>query len=449
MTELNIGTIIQERYKLLQHIGSGSFGDVWLAEDTILNINIAIKFYVALDERGQKEFIDEYKNSFSLSHSNILTAKHYAIWEKRPYLIMEYCPEGSANKLCNNTDEHTIWKFIHDVAAGLNYLHKNDIIHQDIKPDNVLINPNGDFVITDFGISHKVRSTMRKQSGRIENSGSIAYMGPERFQKDVMLINASDIWSLGASIYELATGELPFNGLGGGMMLSGAEIPDLPEKFSADLNKIMQLCLSKEPWERPLAANLEKMATRKLNGESLEPSSPTQIINQNDNNNQSFEPVNETKKKSNLPKIIIGILVAVIIAGGAVGFSVYKSFQTKKSIIKDYRKVVTECKVSIEAGDIGNTNSLLDAKDQILEVKKLEDQYANEYEECNEYKNLKQALDQKCTEAANSWRDAAEKQYFNLHDVENAKEYYSLALQLSNERSEKLDKIKEFSSIGQ
>lgn len=448
MTELNIGTIIQERYKLLQHIGSGSFGEVWLAEDTILNINIAIKFYVALDERGQKEFIDEYKNSFSLNHSNILTAKHYAIWERRPYLIMEYCPEGSANKLCNNTDEHTIWRFIHDVAAGLSYLHKNDIIHQDIKPDNVLINPKGDFVITDFGISHKVRSTMRKQSGRIENSGSIAYMGPERFQKDVMLINASDIWSLGASIYELATGELPFNGLGGGMMLSGAEIPDLPEGFSEDLNKVMQLCLSKEPWERPLAENLAKMATRKLNGEPLEPAT-TPNINQNNNNNQSFESKKEEKKKSNLPKIIIGILIVVIIAGGAIGFTTYKSFQTKRGIIKNYRKVVTECKVSIEAGDVGNTNSLLAAKEQILEVKKLEDQYANKYEECNEYKNLKQSLEQKCAEAANSWIKAAENQYFNLHDEENAKEYYSLALQLSNERSEKLDEVKIFSSMGQ
>ena len=449
MTELNEGTIIQERYKLLQHIGSGSFGEVWLAEDTILNINIAIKFYVALDERGQKEFIDEYKNSFSLNHSNILTAKHYAIWEKRPYLIMEYCPDGSANKLCGKADEKTIWRFTHDVAAGLAYLHKNDVIHQDIKPDNVLINPKGDFVITDFGISHKVRSTMRKQSGRIENSGSIAYMGPERFQKDVMLINASDIWSLGASIYELATGELPFNGLGGGMMLSGAEIPDLPEGFSEDLNKVMHLCLSREPWERPLADNLTKMTAKKLNGEPLESSQPTPNNNITNNEEDSPKPYNEVKKKSALPKIIIGILVAVIIAGGVIGFTTYKSSQTKRSILRNYRKVVTECKVSIEAGDISNTNSLLTAKDQILEVKKLEDQYANEYEECNEYKNLKQSLEQKCKEAATSWREAAEKQYFNLHDVENAKDYYSLALQLSNERSEKLDKVKDFSSIGQ
>ena len=292
MSELRQGTIIQERYKLLKHIGSGSFGDVWLAQDTIIDEEVAIKFYVALDDKGQEEFIREYKTSLKLNHTNLLTARHYAIWERRPYLILEYCPNGSSEKFIGEADEKTIWRFIRDVAAGLAYLHKNSIIHQDTKPDNVLINSQGDFVITDFGISYKIRTTMRKQSGRLGNSGTVAYMGPERFKSAPELITASDTWSLGASIYELATGDLPFNGLGGGMMLSGAELPNLPQKFSRELNEIMRQCLSKEPWDRPLPETLEEIAIKKLNGETIDSYIPKQKTQTYNNNSQRTETYN-------------------------------------------------------------------------------------------------------------------------------------------------------------
>jgi len=327
MAELRQGTIIQERYKLLKHIGSGSFGDVWLAQDTIIDEEVAIKFYVALDDKGQEEFIREYKTSLKLNHTNLLTAKHYAIWERRPYLILEYCPNGSSEKLIGEADEKTIWRFIRDVAAGLAYLHKNSIIHQDIKPDNVLINSQGDFVITDFGISYKIRTTMRKQSGRLGNSGTVAYMGPERFKSAPELITASDTWSLGASIYELATGDLPFNGLGGGMMLSGAELPNLPQKFSRELNEIMRQCLSKEPWDRPLPETLEEIAIKKLNGETIGsyiPKQKTEIYNTNNQEKETkrIEKVQENPQPKKNNKLILSIILGIIaIVAGIIIFN--------------------------------------------------------------------------------------------------------------------------------
>ena len=162
-----------------------------------------------------------------------------------------------------------LWEFIHDVASGLAYLHSQTppIIHQDIKPDNILIARNGEFVITDFGISQQARSTLRRSSMHLSSAGSVAYMGPERFSKQYNSVKASDVWSLGVTIYELAVGELPFCGMGGSMQKQGADIPDLPDTFSNELNMVMQSCLAKDTWNRPTAAQLAEYAAQKKKNE--------------------------------------------------------------------------------------------------------------------------------------------------------------------------------------
>ena len=268
MAELKIGTKVKDRYILKEFKGSGSFGEVWLAHDEILDSDVAIKIYISLDPRGVEEFKSEYITTHGISHPNLLTTTYFDVWEQRPFLVMKYCSKGSSSLLAGKTDEYAVWNFIHDVAAGLKYLHNmpEPIIHQDIKPDNILLSDSG-FVITDFGISKKIRSTMRKQSKRAVGAGATAYMGPERFESDPTPVKASDIWSLGASIYELATGELPFSGLGGGMQRNGAEMPSLDNKWSKDMNMVMQSCLAKETWDRPTAEQLEKYADAIIKGE--------------------------------------------------------------------------------------------------------------------------------------------------------------------------------------
>lgn len=268
MAELKIGTKVKDRYILKEFKGSGSFGEVWLAHDEILDSDVAIKIYISLDPRGVEEFKSEYITTHGISHPNLLTTTYFDVWEQRPFLVMKYCSKGSSSLLAGKTYEYAVWNFIHDVAAGLKYLHNmpEPIIHQDIKPDNILLSDSG-FVITDFGISKKIRSTMRKQSKRAVGAGATAYMGPERFESDPTPVKASDIWSLGASIYELATGELPFSGLGGGMQRNGAEMPSLDNKWSKDMNMVMQSCLAKETWDRPTAEQLEKYADAIIKGE--------------------------------------------------------------------------------------------------------------------------------------------------------------------------------------
>ncbi|MBR6932137.1 MAG: protein kinase, partial [Bacteroidales bacterium] len=103
----------------------------------------------------------------------------------------------------------TLWQFIGDVASGLAYLHKMDVVHHDIKPDNILRTESGSFAITDFGISTKMRSTLRRNSSRSvqQNSsgGSLPYMGPEMFSERAESVKATDIWAFGVTLYEMIT----------------------------------------------------------------------------------------------------------------------------------------------------------------------------------------------------------------------------------------------------
>ena len=258
--------IINGRYKLIRPIGQGSFGEVWLAADQQVGIDVAIKIYVALDAKGITEFRNEFKNVYNLHHSNLLRADYLDSVENHPYLVMPYCPVSVGN-LVGQMEENDIWKFVKDVASGLAYLHEHDIIHRDIKPDNILQDEQGNYVISDFGLSTKMRSTLRKASGRHNNeagdqSGTIGYMAPEMFVSKPQAVKATDIWALGVSIYEIATGELPFCGQGGVMELHGAELPELPYTFSKELAELVSKCLAKETWDRPTAQDIIHLASK-------------------------------------------------------------------------------------------------------------------------------------------------------------------------------------------
>lgn len=269
--ELAKDSLFAGRYRLLQERGRGSFGEVWLARDEQLDMDVAVKVYIALDDRGIEDFKKEYKTAYNLNHPNLLHAYHFDICERRPFLVMPFCP-SSALSLLGKCDGQTLWRFIADVADGLAYLHSLDVVHHDIKPDNILISEKGSFLITDFGISTKLRSSLRRnsvRSAREEGSsgGSLPYMGPEMFSGKPESVKATDIWAFGVTLYEMVTGDLPFFGQGGVMQLNGAEIPVLPSE-DRQLVDLVKACLAKETWDRPTAAAIASQAKARLSGKA-------------------------------------------------------------------------------------------------------------------------------------------------------------------------------------
>ena len=250
--------LFADRYRLIKRIGQGGFAEVWLADDTLANLQVAIKIYSGMDEDGLKIFVKEINKVYHLNHTNLLKPQYVAAWNNMPYLVMTYCSAGSLEKKIGQITEQEAWKILHDVASGLAYLHSNNIIHQDIKPANILQDDMGNYVIIDFGISTLARDTLRKSTLRGNTSaGTLAYMGPERFSKDSTPIFASDIWSLGAMLFELLEGKTPFPAdFGGGMQKAGAELPDISANVSNELKLVISKMLSLSTWDRPTADTL-------------------------------------------------------------------------------------------------------------------------------------------------------------------------------------------------
>ncbi|GEM_PF-4823968 len=331
--QLQPNTLFHNHYTLIRLIGRGGFSEVWLAQDKYTGLDLALKIYApngGLDSDGIEAFAGEIRRVYNLNHPNLLKPQHMDSWQGMPYLTMSYCPQGSLVRRIGKMSEQEVRKVIHDVAAGLAYLHERDIIHQDIKPDNILIDSAGNYVITDFGISTRARSTLRKSvaASSANSGGTIAYMGPERFGKEPAPIKASDIWSLGAMCYELMTGDTPFGEHGGLIQKSGAEIPNIGGNYSDELKQIVEQMLSLNPWDRPTAAALEKgdfsttaqERNRPTVAKTAAHSTQSTVISSTGEgtikNNSTQNNVGTTNKKKKIVWTIVCFLLLVVLAVG-------------------------------------------------------------------------------------------------------------------------------------
>jgi len=353
---LSEGLLFAERYKLIRLLGRGGFAEVWLAEDNMTKVQVAVKVYApgtGLDDNGIKLFTQEFSLVFDMNHTNLLRPTHFDCWDRMPYLIMPLIKNGSAFKYLTegkNIPEDECWKMLHDVAAGLAYLHEKTppLIHQDIKPDNILIDDEGRYLITDFGISARVRSTIRGAQAQEQSGGTLAYMGPERFSTNPKPIMASDIWSLGAMMFELMTGLPPFGNYGGGMQKNGADIPIIEGDYSQDLKDLVTMCLAKDTWDRPSASKIEEMTYNHMHGikneapapelvtsapEPIVPPTPVEPAKMQENPKNTAQPqavkaqpepsIKKSKPIQQGPNktLIIGaIAAAVVLIGIAVAF---------------------------------------------------------------------------------------------------------------------------------
>ena len=244
------------RYLLVELIGSGASAEVWKALDTKAgNLAVALKIYTSDISKqgtyGLSVFQKEFTTVFNMTHTNLLRPSGYDINEGCPYLTMQFCENGSATSMVGRVDEKELLHFLHDVAAGLEYLHDHNIIHQDIKPDNVLVDDNCNFLLTDFGISKKENATEEA----IE--GTRAYMAPEVYYSGETT-KESDIWSLGATAVELLTGNPPFGENGGLAETQGTTMEALPGKLQPQVKQMIKSMLDENPAKRPTASQIRR-----------------------------------------------------------------------------------------------------------------------------------------------------------------------------------------------
>jgi serine/threonine protein kinase/tetratricopeptide (TPR) repeat protein len=201
-------------YRVNQKLGQGGMGEVYLAEDTRLNRKVALKFlplqYVS-DQDLKTRFKREAQAAAALNHPNIITIHEVSEYEGRPYIAMEYVEGGSLKDLirADGMSVAQVTNLALQISEGLAKAHQAEIVHRDIKPQNILIDADGRPRICDFGLAKLKREVVLTQTGT--TLGTIAYMSPEQARGEEVDQRA-DIWSLGVVIYEMLTGQRPFRG---------------------------------------------------------------------------------------------------------------------------------------------------------------------------------------------------------------------------------------------
>ena len=273
--QLTEGILFHNRYTLVRLIGRGGFSEVWLARDQKIDFDVALKVYAPngrLDDNGIALFSKEMHCVCGMNHPNLLTPKHFDVCDGTPYLVLSYCAKGSVTKRTENMSESELRQLLCDVSAGLDYLHSHHIIHQDIKPDNILQAADGHFLISDFGISVRLRSTLQQTQGMQNGvSGTPPYMAPERFSTNLLATPASDIWALGATMFELIEGHVPFGDgtLPAGLLQkNGADIPEMKAQVSDFLKRTVRQMLTLDAKKRPMAKALASGEKVVIHGES-------------------------------------------------------------------------------------------------------------------------------------------------------------------------------------
>lgn len=209
------GQKINDRYQIIKSIGEGGMANVYLAYDTILDRNVAVKVLrgdLSTDDKFVRRFQREALSASSLSHSNIVEVFDVGEDNGQFYIVMEYIEGKQLKDVLRKRGKLTVSEVIDimkQIADGLSVAHDSYIIHRDIKPQNIMILENGLVKITDFGIAMAMNGTQLTQTNSV--MGSVHYLPPEQANGTGSTLK-SDIYSMGILMYELLTGKLPYRG---------------------------------------------------------------------------------------------------------------------------------------------------------------------------------------------------------------------------------------------
>lgn len=210
-----IGKRINDRYKVLELIGGGGMSNVYLAHDIILNRDVAIKvlrYDATNEEENMRRFQREALSATSLMHPNIVTIYDVGEDGDMHYIVMEYVKGKTLKQYIKEyaplSPARSV-QIMKQLTSAIHHAHENQIIHRDIKPQNILMDEEGNVKVTDFGIATSLAATSYTKTNSV--IGTVHYLSPEQARGGIAT-KKSDIYSLGIVLYELLTGELPFSG---------------------------------------------------------------------------------------------------------------------------------------------------------------------------------------------------------------------------------------------
>jgi len=209
------GSKINDRYQIIKTLGEGGMANVYLAHDTILDRNVAVKVLrgdLASDEKFVRRFQREALSASSLSHPNIVEMYDVGEDDGQYYIVMEYVDGKTLKQVLKQRGHLSVSEVVDimlQVTDGMAHAHDAYIIHRDIKPQNIMILPNGMIKITDFGVATALNSTQLTQTNSV--MGTVHYLPPEQASGKGSTIR-SDIYSMGIMMYELLAGFVPYKG---------------------------------------------------------------------------------------------------------------------------------------------------------------------------------------------------------------------------------------------
>jgi tRNA A-37 threonylcarbamoyl transferase component Bud32 len=254
-----IGTVLSGRYKLEAKLGSGGMSTVYLARDQTLDRQVAVKvMHREMSEQADQleRFRQEARSVAKLSHPNVVSVIDAGEDRGHPYIVFEYV-EGETLKQRINRDgalaPQEAIAYAIEIARGLSMAHARNMVHRDIKPQNILIDAEGRAKLTDFGISRQLEQDGMTATGRV--LGTTDYVAPEQAMGR-KVDPRTDIYSLGVVLYEMLVGQVPFSAdsqVGVAMKHVNEELPDVQRRrpdVSAAVALVVERSTAKDPNER-------------------------------------------------------------------------------------------------------------------------------------------------------------------------------------------------------
>jgi non-specific serine/threonine protein kinase len=309
-------------YKVIEKLGEGGMGEVYLAEDTRLNRKVALKFLpsrLASDHSFKERFKREAQAAAGLNHPNIITVHEVAEYENRPFIAMEYV-EGQTLKEVIVGKDLSVEEILDiglQISDGLAKAHQAGIVHRDIKPHNVLIDKDGRARVCDFGLAKAKTDAMLTRTGT--TLGTVAYMSPEQ-ARGGEADQRSDIFSFGVILYEMFTRQLPFKGEHEAAIFHSIinEQPQPLARFnnrvSPELERIVFKALAKDKEERYQHAD-DLRADLRAESRSFEYAKTASVVRPGG--------AGKSRKMTTLPFVLAGLGVVVIVL-------VYLAFISRK-----------------------------------------------------------------------------------------------------------------------